>query len=167
MKISEMCARLDAKLGALGSPQERLETIAKVLASAFGLKKDEVAIFNHDETYASLSFLWPLSLAASGSVPLGARNSLVARTANGRRAVINNSFATTPHLFIFEASRDETMSGLPIQKILSLPLVDGDRLKGVIQLSRKGDGLTQAGPDFTTADMTLLGQIASVIVKHL
>jgi GAF domain-containing protein len=167
MKVSEMCARLDAKLAALPSPQERLETIAKVLASAFGLKPDEVAVFSHDEAYTSLNFVWPPALAASGSVPLAARNSLVARTANSRRAVINNSFASTPHLFIFEASQNEASRGLPIQKILSLPLVDGDRLAGVIQLSRKGADPNAAGPDFTTADMTLLGQMAPVIVKHL
>ena len=46
-----------------------------------------------------------------------------------------------------------------IQKIISAPILAGDRVVGVIQISRKGANPQLAGPDFTSDD---LGKVLSL-----
>ena len=53
---------------------------------------------------------------------------------------------------------------MPIQKIMSVPVVGSDgRVAGVVQVSRKGMDATLAGADFTSDDLKLLERAAQIL----
>ena len=169
MKISEFCAELDAQLGKL-APEERLGFAAKMLAKAFKVSEDEVAIFSFDPRFEVLRFAWPAHLRSTGIIPLASKSSLVARTVKNRRGYIDNLFHKSAHTFIFEAvaaPQAKANKPQPIQKILSTPMMVDSVIAGVIQVSRKGATPQDAGPDFTQAELEALNQVALVVGKHL
>lgn len=167
MTVEEFCTDLNARLVALPSREAKLETAAKSLWQVFSVKTDEVAIYSLDKRFDSLQFLWPKKLQSAGSVPLTAHNSLVALTARERKCYLDNSFATTAHLFIFERFRLDLSGGVPIQKIMSAPMIAGDDVVGVVQVSRKGESRESSGEDFTPANLALLSRLAAIIVGIL
>jgi GAF domain-containing protein len=166
MDLPELSASLDERLAA-AAPDDRIGVAVGVLAGFFAVKPEEVAFFSFEPRFSDLQFLWPVPLRSAGSVPLAAQNSLVARTARFKKPVLNNAFATTPHLYIFETFRLDLTGGIPIQKIMSVPLLQDQQLKGVIQISRKAERAEAAGPDFTQADLGALAGLAAVIARHL
>ncbi len=168
MKVDEFCAKLDSRLAAYPSAEERLESAVNALCHAFGIKSHEVAIFAFAPVQESLSFLWPVSLRTSGTVPLSAHKSLVAQTARDRRGSFNNTFAATPHASFFERFRQkEADHSHPIQKIMSVPIEKDGAVQWVIQISRKGEDVTAAGRDFTANELAALGRIGQIIARHL
>lgn len=42
---------------------------------------------------------------------------------------------------------------LPIMKMVTVPIVHDGKVIGVAEVSKKGENLAQAGPDFTVADI--------------
>ena len=166
MNREDLYAKFDARLAVLSTRDERLDAAAEALAKAFTVRPDEVAIFSFDPGSDALRFLWPKKLRTAGTVPLSAHRSLVAKTAQERSATLDNAFATTPHVFIFERLRLDITGGV-IQKIMSVPMVAGDELKGVIQVSRKGEERETCGPDFSQGNLNALSRLAAVIAAHL
>jgi hypothetical protein len=75
------------------------------------------------------------------------------------RPEINNNFPAIRHATVFEGLKIGGDSAEVIQKIISAPILDGDKVIGVIQISRKGANATVAGPDFTAAD---LGKVLAI-----
>src|SRR5258707_11044572 len=57
---------------------------------------------------------------------------------------------TTLFRSVFEGVKLAAESAELIQKIISAPILSGDRVVGVIQISRKGANSKAAGPDFTS-----------------
>jgi hypothetical protein len=167
MIIQQFCRTIDNQLCGLDSLEEKLESAAKALSQIFGVRRDEVAIFAYDPRFEILRFNWPVQLRSAGFVPLSARDALVAMTARHRKPFLDNYFAQTPHLHIFETFQLERTGGLPIQKIMSVPMVmEGGELRGALQISRKGETLDSAGMDFTPQDLDALLQLASIIALH-
>lgn len=167
MKIDEFCKKLDDTLATLASREVRVEASAKFLSLAFSVKHDEVAMFLLDEVCESLNFIWPPKLITSGSIPLSAGNPLAAQTVREDRGLINNTFTAIPHASIFELFRIDKDKPLPIQKIMSVPMAIEGKVKGVIQVSRKGENSTDAGKDFSPNDLLLLQSIAKTIAGYL
>lgn len=167
MNLEELYTKFDGRLAALPTIDEKLDVAARALWQAFNVKQDEVAIFLFDPTFDSLRFLWPKKLRTAGAVPLSSHHSLVANTARNRKATLDNSFASTPHTFIFERFRLDITGKVPIQKIMSVPMVAGDELKGVIQVSRKGEERDACGPDFSPGNLAALARLAAIIAPHL
>ncbi len=167
MDLEELYTKFDERLAALPTLDQKLDAAAKALWQAFNVKQDEVAIFAFDAKFESLRFLWPKKLRTAGSVPLSAHHSLVAKTAGERKATVDNSFATTPHVFIFERFRLDITGKIPIQKIMSVPMIAGDVVKGVIQVSRKGEERESCGPDFSQGNLATLARLAAIIAPHL
>lgn len=159
MPIAEVCEKLDKFLGER-SGIERAAASAEALSRIFGVEKDEIALFLLDPVEGTFSFLWPPEMRQSGTIPATADRSLVAVTARERRGVINNSFASTPHLFVFEKTAQ-------IQKIMSAPMLKGKELRGVIQISRKGKTDDPALKNFTQPELDALCDLAAVIAAHL
>ena len=55
-----------------------------------------------------------------------------------------------------------------IQKLMSAPILnDAGAVVGVIQVSRKAHSPAQAGPDFTSDDLTKLKSVAHAVSKVL
>ena len=167
MIVQQFCKTIDAQLCSLDSLEEKLETAARALSQIFGVRRDEVAIFAYDSRFEILRFSWPVQLRSAGFVPISARDALVAMTARHRKAFLDNYFAQTPHLHIFETFPLERTGGIPIQKIMSVPMVrEGGELRGAVQISRKGETPDEAGMDFTPQDLDALHKLASVIALH-
>lgn len=167
MKLDDFCGKLDELLAAQPSAELRLETSAKYVGLAFSSNHDEVAFFQLDDETESLSFIWPPKLKNAGTVPLSAANPLVAMTARENKGFINNSFANTPHSSFFELFRLDDTKPRPIQKIMSVAFGSDGKVRGVIQVSRKGDDPASAGNDFTGNDLLALQRIAAVIANHI
>jgi GAF domain-containing protein len=163
VEIKEICDKLEALLSAR-SGEEKVTVSVDALSRIFGVSSGEVAIFALDASGESLNFLWPKEMRSSGSIPISASRSLVTNTAQQKRSFLNNNFASTPHLFVFEGFAKDKSA--PIQRIMSVPMLNGEELKGVIQVSRKG--LSDAAvKSFSEPELKALGEIAKVIGRHL
>ena len=167
MIVQQFCKTIDMQLSGLETHEEKLESSAKALGQIFGVRRDEVAIFAFDPRFDVLHFCWPIQLRSAGVVPISVRDALVARTARERKPFLDNFYAQTPHLHIFETFQLDLTGGIPIQKIISAPMLRGEELRGVVQISRKGETLADAGRDFTKEEIGALAQIAAVIACHL
>jgi hypothetical protein len=145
-----------------------VEQLCGELARVFHVRGQEVALLRLDRSM--LTFLYPAELRAAGAIPLSS-SAVAARTANNRRADYFNNFATVQHGSVFESVKfpasdipNSEMDPLVIQKIMTVPVFGaGNRVSGVIQVSRKGFDVNSAGPDFTQDDLEMLKQAAKVV----
>ncbi len=143
--------------------KEALEAAAEVLATAIAEKlaviPEEVAILVLTTTQKSLKFIWPPPLFKSGSVlPVSHKSAIAATVLSTRKGKVDNKISESKHLRFFENIRGMETSGLPIQKMVALPLMVAGRPIGVLEISRKGRTPEAAGPDFTAQDaQTLVG----------
>lgn len=142
----------------------RLNRAVDLISKNFGVQPHEVAILGLTPDERSLRFLAPDSLRVIGQIPLSSTNSLAARTVREKRPELVNHFTVVPHASVFEAVpiADE-MRGDPIQKIMSAPIVLGQNVVGVVQVSRKGKTLAESGPDFTHPQLRELKTIADAL----
>jgi GAF domain-containing protein len=95
-------------------------------------------------------------------------HSLAAKTIRDKRGEIVNNFPTYKHPTVFEAvDLSEQEKAVPIQKIMSSPMVVDGKVMGVIQISRKARPGEPVGPDFTQADLAQLAAMGSILGKYL
>ena len=79
-----------------------------------------------------------------------------------------NNFPTYKHPTVFEAvDLSDEEKAVPIQKIMSSPMIVEGKVVGVIQISRKARPGEPVGPDFTQADMAQLATVGSILGKYL
>jgi GAF domain-containing protein len=142
--------------------------VLELVSKNFGLKAHEVAILGVTSDGRSLRFLAPDNLRTVGQIPLSSTNSLAARTVREKRPELINHFSVVPHASVFEAVpiADE-QRGDPIQKIMSSPIQAGGKVIGVIQVSRKGKAMTDAGPDFSHTQLRELKLIADALAPGI
>jgi hypothetical protein len=92
----------------------------------------------------------------------------VASTVRDNRPTLDNSFSTTPHASIFERFRLAPDSPpMPIHKIMSVPLACNGEIRGVIQVSRKGETGNSAGDDFSPGQLAALSSMAEVVARFI
>jgi hypothetical protein len=171
-----MPEQLIADLGSIVSALEKkgsmpdsdsLEQLAESIAKLFVVETDEVAILRLVPKFKSLKFVIPEKLTPVGTIPLSSTTALAARTARERRPEVANNFSTARHANVFEAvplGRDPSEL---IQKIMSAPILDGGRVQGVVQISRKAKSLAEAGADFTQKDLRALAALSPVLHRFL
>jgi len=133
---------------AIATSQISLTSIAERIAKNLGVKTDEVALMGVSSRWRHLHFLVPESLKQVGFIPLSSNSSIAARTARESRPDIINNFASVRHATVFEGVKISGESSELIQKMISAPILSGDKVVGVIQVSRKGTSAKSAGPDF-------------------
>ena len=114
--------------------------LCMVLAKIFRVQYTEVALLRLDN--GLLRFVFPDHLRTTGAIPLTGK-AVAAHTALSKKAEIFNNFARVKHASIFETIKpgesDEPTPPAPIQKLMSVPIMDRDsNVVGVIQISRKG-----------------------------
>ncbi len=145
-----------------------VEQVCHELSRVFHVRTQEVALLQVQRSM--LKFLYPAELRSAGVIPLSS-SAIAARTANSRRADYFNNFVSVQHSSIFETVRmkasdvpNSEMDPQAIQKLMSAPLMGaGNKVSGVIQISRKGFDLISSGPDFTADDLEQLKAAAKVI----
>ena len=155
--VAELAQIVDV-IESSGGPIEP-ETLAPVgerLASAFHVDDDEVAILMLIEDDRFLRFLIPEKLRVVGVLPMTSTTSLAVRTVREKRADVVNNFAASRHASVFEGVPMGRPPGVLIQRIMSAPLLHDEKVVGVVQISRKGQGTEDAGPDFTQKDLKAL-----------
>jgi hypothetical protein len=178
-KVKFMATSLVSELERLASSLEDdaakmadvpLQALADKIAKELRVKEDEVAILAVSNRWRHLHFLCPAALKNVGFVPLTSNSALAARTARENKPEINNNFPGVRHATVFEGVKAATTSGESIQKIISAPILNDGKVVGVMQVSRKGENSTLAGPDFTAED---LGKVQAIcrplgkLVNHL
>lgn len=135
-----------------GGAQVSLASVGERIAKTMGVRPEEVAILGVSARWQHLYFLAPEALRNVGYLPLSSKSALAARTARESRPEINNDFASVKHANVFEGVKIGESAEL-IQKIISAPILCGDRVVGVLQISRKGPDAKMAGADFTASDL--------------
>lgn len=153
-----------------GEQELFLPAVAERISKVFGIRPDEVAILAVSEKWKHLRFLAPQALKNVGFIPLSSPSALAARTARENRTEVNNRFTETRHASVFEGVKSETLTAEAIQKIVSAPITAGDKVIGVLQLSRKGASLASAGPDFNSDDITKINSLCKPLgklIQHL
>jgi GAF domain len=147
---------------------ESMGQLAQLIAQAFKSRKDEVAFLQVSTEGKMLSFLYPVKFQKIGAIPLTSSHSLAAKTIREKRGEIVNNFSVYKHPTVFESvdlSAEE--KAVPIQKIVSSPMVVEGKVVGVIQLSRKGKAGDPIGPDFTTEDLAELNAVGTILGKYV
>ena len=115
--------------------------LCMVLAKIFRVQYTEVALLRLEG--GLLRFIFPDYLRTTGAIPLSSK-AVAAHTALSKKPEIFNNFARVKHASIFEtikpeANGEEAAAPAPIQKLMSVPIMDRDSaVVGVIQISRKG-----------------------------
>jgi hypothetical protein len=167
-QIAELGALVNAMESSGAAPgSDALENVSKILAKLFGVETDEVAILKLIPKYKSLKFVIPEKLSLVGTIPLTSTTALAARTARERKAEVVNNFSTARHANVFEAVPLGRNPNELIQKIMSAPIMDGSRVQGVVQISRKARSLSQAGADFTQKDLRTLVALSPTLDRFL
>ncbi len=147
---------LASKKAEVEDPRELFLDIAeRIIRSAsgeFGVKLDEVAILMLTTDQRHLRFVTPRKFVDLGMIPLNKRDSIAVAVFGKRRGEANNNVPTIKHVAFFESVkiRDRVV---PIQKMITVPILYKDSAVGIAQISRKGETAAQAGPDFTDADV--------------
>ncbi len=163
--VAEFTRLVEALVGQ-GTPID-VETMTKLageIGKTFDVKPDEVAILTTTADEKFLHFVVPVALQKIGTIPMTSAAALVARTARDKRPEIINNFTTARHSTVFEAvPLQQKHRGDPIQKIMSVPVIQDGKVTGVVQVSRKGKSGISAGPDFAPKELTELAALAAQV----
>ncbi|MGB6386714.1 MAG: GAF domain-containing protein [Terriglobales bacterium] len=137
------------------------------LAQILRVRRNEVALLRLDK--GSLRFVFPPELRSAGVLPLNG-SAVAARTASTRTPLLSNAFMRVKHVSLFEAVKlgpkeedDQSQDRMPIQKIMSVPVVGSGNVIGVVQVSRKGLDSSLSGADFTSDDLKQLEKAAEIL----
>ncbi|HTR65492.1 MAG TPA: GAF domain-containing protein [Terriglobales bacterium] len=157
-------------LEALRSQGASLESFVAEIARNFGVQTTEVAVLRLEHNL--LRFLSPEELKTSGTIPLSSSSSVAAHTASSKRIELFNNFTKIRHVRIFEtvklpdAETSERVQQPVIQRLISAPIQSEEgKVRGVIQICRKGMDLAGAGPEFSMEDVHRLEATAKVLAN--
>jgi GAF domain-containing protein len=156
-ELERLADALESEAG--DQPQVSFVSLAERIAKALSVRAEEVAILGVSQRWRHLHFVVPEALKNGGFIPLSSKTALAARTTRESRPEIINDFTNLKHASVFEGVKLAGESAEVIQNIISAPILSGDRVVGVIQISRKGANGKTAGPDFTSDD---LGKVLSL-----
>jgi hypothetical protein len=141
------------------------ERVVKAVSQSFACKHDEVAILLLSADGRHLRFVAPRRFADLGSIPLTKRDSIAVGVLARRTGEVINNVPMVKHVSFFESIklRDKPV---PIQKMVTTPLLLRGQAIGVAQISRKGDTARDAGPDFTAADLRRAQEIFDGVAPY-
>lgn len=168
IQIADLASLINSlETGASTVDSDFLLQVATRVAKDFGVAPDEVAIFRLIPKYKALKFVIPEKLTPVGTIPLTSATALSARTARDRKPELINNFSAARHANVFEAVPLGRDPNELIQKIMSAPILDGTRVHGVVQISRKARSQSEAGPDFTQKDLRALTSLSATLNRFL
>jgi len=133
-----------------------VDDITKFYCDNFELQTDEVAILLTDKDNMVLSFASPEHLVNAGMIPISSPDAFAARVFKLSRGLIENNFNQMKHLHLFEFIKGPGDKIRKIWKMMSTVLRSGDVKFGIIELSRKGAAINDAGEDFSPKNLEFL-----------
>jgi hypothetical protein len=142
------------------------DRIVKTVSHSFSCKQDEVAILLLTSDGKSLRFIAPRRFGDLGTIPVTKRDSIAVGVLARRVGEVINNVPMVRHVTFFESIklRDKVV---PIQKMVSTPILFRGQPIGVAQVSRKGETSRDAGPDFTAADLKRAQEIFDSVAQYL
>ncbi|MCI4397299.1 MAG: hypothetical protein JHC34_00520 [Acidobacteria bacterium] len=147
---------------------EGVKAIVAAVTMSLKVKPDEVALLVLTTTGNTLKFVWPEPLYKSNAVlPAMHKNAVASAVLQARKGKVDNRMAESRHLKFFENVKGLETSGVPIQKMVALPVMAGDSPIGVVEVSRKGRTAEEAGPNFTPEDAQKLLALAKEFAAGL
>ena len=142
------------------------ERVVKHVAAVFGARSDEVAILFLTTDAKHLRFVAPGKFADLGTIPITKRDSIAVNIFARKSGEALNNVPMVKHVAFFESVKLRDRA-LPIQKMITVPILHEGEAMGVAQVSRKGETVAEAGPDFTPADVRRAEQIFEVVAPYL
>jgi hypothetical protein len=142
------------------------ERVVKTIAAVFGAKTDEVAILLLTTDGRELRFIAPRKLAELGSLPLTKRDAIAVSVFLRKTGEANNNVPLVRHVSFFESVKIKDRVA-PIQKMVTVPILHGERPIGVAQISRKGASPREAGPDFQQGDVHKAQELFATLAARL
>ncbi|HXK11807.1 MAG TPA: GAF domain-containing protein [Vicinamibacteria bacterium] len=141
------------------------DRVVKTLTHEFSCKTDEVAILILSADGRHLRFIAPRRFSDLGSIPVTKRDSIAVGVLTRRTGEVINNVPMVRHVSFFESIklRDKPV---PIQKMVTAPLLVRGQAIGVAQVSRKGETPRDAGPDFTPADLRRAQELLDSIAPY-
>jgi len=142
------------------------ERVVKSVSHQFGCKQEEVAILLLSVDGKHLRFIAPRRFAELGSIPTSKRDSIAVGVLARRSADVINNVPMVKHVSFFESIKLKDKPS-PIQKMVTTPLLVRGQPLGVAEISRKGETVREAGPDFTPADAKRALEIFDGVAPYL
>jgi hypothetical protein len=142
------------------------DRIVKTVSQLFSCKQDEVAILLLSSDGKHLRFVAPRPFAELGSIPLTKRDSIAVGVFAKRAGEVTNNVPMVKHVSFFETIKLREKI-VPIQKMVTAPILFKGQPIGVVQVSRKGENARDAGPDFTSGDLKRAQEIVEGIAPYL
>jgi hypothetical protein len=159
-----------SKKGEIANPLELFldmaERVVKRVSTEFGAKSDEVAILVLTSDRKHLRFAAPRKFADLGTIPVSKRDSIAVSVLARKAGEAMNNVPMVKHVSFFESVKIRDRA-VPIQKMITVPILHQGEAVGVAQVSRKGETPSEAGPDFTTADVTRAQDLFARISPYL
>ena len=172
--MQELIAILTAmasKKGEIDNPLELFldmaERIVKSVSIEFAAKSDEVAILLLTSDQKHLRFAAPRKFADLGTIPISKRDSIAVNVLARKSGEAMNNVPMVKHVSFFESVKIRDRPAVPIQKMITVPILLRGEVVGVAQVSRKGDSAAEAGPDFTQSDVDKAQDLFSKISPYL
>jgi hypothetical protein len=169
-ELVEVLRLMTSRKDAVSDPRELLldatERVVKYVSGVFGTKGDEVAILLLTDDRKHLRFAAPRKFADLGTIPITKRDSIAVAIFHRRTGEATNNVPGVRHVSFFESVklRDKVV---PIQKMITVPILSAGEALGVAQVSRKGESPAAAGPDFTAADVKRADDIFRAVASLL
>src|SRR5262249_17477144 len=134
--------------------------------SMFGSKTDEVAILIVTSDRKHLRFAAPRKFADLGTIPVTKRDSIAVNILGKKVGEAMNNVPMVKHVAFFESVKLRDRA-VPIQKMITVPILHSGDAVGVAQISRKGESPRDAGPDFTPADVKRAQDLFEAVAPYL
>jgi hypothetical protein len=145
---------------------EIAERVVKHTCGAFHAKADEVAILMTTSDGKHLRFVSPRKFSDLGTIPITKRDSIAVNVFAKKSGEAMNNVPMVKHVAFFESVkiRDRVV---PIQKMITVPILHDGEAVGVAQISRKGENPGEAGPDFTAGDLKKAQELFEKVGPYL
>lgn len=168
--LVDILAAMASKRGEVENPLELYldmgERVVKAVCGAFGSKSDEVALLILTSDERHLRFLAPRKFAELGTIPVTKRDSIAVNILGKKAGEALNNVPMVKHVAFFESVKLRDRA-VPIQKMITVPILHQDAAIGVAQISRKGESPAEAGADFTAADVRKAQEIFQAVAPYL
>ena len=152
------------------NPRELLlemgDKVVRTIGPLFAAQADEVAILLVSTDGRHLRFVAPRRFSELGTIPLTKRDSIAVNILGRKQGEAINNVRMVKHVSFFESVKLRDRA-LPIQKMITVPILDGDTAVGVAQISRKGETPAEAGPDFTAGDLKKAQELFEAVGPYL